>query len=97
MARKVNRHKGKTTLSVCLPEVSRTGVLGEGLMGSAKVELTELRMIRSVEIIGGRFLEALLAMPGHVLNGDKASFCEQEEVKITVGKNDIVGGFYDMG
>ena len=93
MACKVHGHKRKTALGMCLPQVPRTGVLGKGFFRGTEEELTELRMVWDVEVLGGCLLESLFAVPGHVLDGDKAALGEEEEVKVSMGYHDVVGSF----
>ena len=50
-------------------------------------------MVRDVKVRGLGYwvrLEALKAVPGHILNGDDGTVSEEEKVKHSVPDNDIV-------
>ena len=43
------------------------------------------------------FLEAKLAVPGHVLDGHESTVCDDYHVEVSVGDEDAVRGFDDLG
>lgn len=54
-------------------------------------------MVRDVEVIGGAWcgLETLLAVPGHVLDGQQRAVGEEEEVQEAVADDGVVGALDD--
>ena len=98
MPREIHRHERKPSFRVPCPHQPRASIIGErnerriALVHVIGV-LAQLRVVGHVEILctARLGLEALLAVPGHVLNRDERAVGEEEEVEQAVAHEHVVG------
>lgn len=95
-------HKRQSTLGVRASIYTSTSYISVGveiqinLTGCFLNDLVERGVIRDIEVARlRRFLEPLLAAPGHVLDRDEGAVGNEQEVKHSVGDDDILGAVDD--
>ena len=98
----IDRHKRQTslrvrhTLEAPTRRISKHMCLNTvGVLDNLAISL----MVRHVEVLllEGRGLEALGAVPGHVLNGDQGAVGEEQEVEQAVADDCVVSALDDAG
>jgi hypothetical protein len=99
---KIDSSPSQSSLGVPVALVSRaSGVdlrrsVGNSCVGDIE-NIAKTLVVRHEEVLllGGRGLEALEAVPGHVLDGDEGAVGEEEEVEETMADDGVVGTFDD--
>ena len=73
-------------------------VLGDGaLRVRLGVRVSDSRVVGHEEVVGGFRAKALLAVPGHVVDGHERTVCQQQEVEQAAADDDIVSRFDHAG
>lgn len=104
MPRQINRHKRQSPLGMPRTLVPRARRIGKGRAIRHSIvdvieDLAERLVVRHVEVLGvrGRALEALQAVPRHVLDGDEGAVGEEQEVEQAVADDGVVCALDDRG
>lgn len=95
MTRPKDGAKGQATLSVCGTHDTTTAIPDVGSVGAAMSIPDQGIGVRDEERLSGRRLEALGAVPGHVLDGDDGTVQEEEVVVPAVADEDVVSALDD--
>jgi len=100
MTGKVNGYPGQAALGVGYAHGTTACDESNGQFGDISLcegfeeGIADCRVIGDVELTRGLGLEALLAVPGHVVDDHERAVCEEQVIE-QAGANDYVVGLFD--